>query len=148
MRVLIIEDNRDHLYLIEHILSSDDEVDFIVDTVLCGKDAIEKIAESPNLYDSILIDYTLPDITGLDLIDKINDLTGNIPIIMITGRNEKKTINEAIRRGAHTYLIKSDCFLEKIPYTVKKAVKAKTSTASDKQNTTKDNSRTPQNNLP
>lgn len=124
MRILIVEDNRDHVYLIEHILHSDDETDFKTDIVFCGQDAINKITENPDTYDSILLDYTLPDTNGLDLIDKINAVSEKIPIIMVTGRSEEKIIAEAMKRGACDYIIKSDCFLEKIPHIIKKAVLA------------------------
>ncbi len=122
MRILIVEDNRDHIYLIEHILHSDDETDFETDIVSSGQDAINKITENTGMYDSILLDYTLPDTNGLDLIDKIKAVSDNIPIIMVTGRSDEQIISEAMKRGAYDYVIKSDCFLEKIPHTIKKAV--------------------------
>jgi len=124
MRILIIEDNQDHVYLMEHILKSDDGTDFQTDIAFCGQDAINKITKTPDAYDSILLDYTLPDANGLDLIDKINALSDKVPIIMVTGRGDEKIAVEAMKRGAYDYVIKSDYFLKSIPHAIKKAVGA------------------------
>jgi signal transduction histidine kinase len=57
-------------------------------------------------YDIILLDLGLPDSNGLDALQVINKKVNNIPILVITGLDDDKTGNEAIKMGAQSYIVK------------------------------------------
>ena len=58
--------------------------------------------------DIVLMDFMMPDIDGMEVtrrIRKINQLA-KIPVIMITGNSEQKTVIECIKSGANDFLVK------------------------------------------
>ena len=73
-------------------------------------------------YDIVLIDYMMPDGTGLDLQEKIV----GIPSIFITGRGDETIAVKAMKKGICDYLIKDPerAYLELLPATIDKALRA------------------------
>ena len=69
--------------------------------------------QSPDLA---LIDLTLPDVSGLDLIAKLAGRPNSCPIIVITGDGSVKTAVDAMRRGARDFIVK--------PYRVERLIEA------------------------
>ena len=63
-------------------------------------------AISDNEPDLILLDLRLPDMGGLDVMDRIRARNANTPVIIITGHGSMRTAIEAMRRGARNFLIK------------------------------------------
>ena len=59
-----------------------------------------------NSIDLILLDILLPDINGLDLLEKLKDLDPNTEIIMVTAVKEIQTAVRATKLGAYEYIIK------------------------------------------
>ncbi|MPZ76614.1 MAG: response regulator [Deltaproteobacteria bacterium] len=77
-----------------------------------GGEAITKaILEFP---EAILLDLSLPDMTGIDLIKalKSNIKTVGIPIIVNTGRTDKMTETKALQAGADAYFTKPAALLD------------------------------------
>ncbi len=69
-----------------------------------SEDALEKYAQySPDI---VLIDYDLPIINGLDVSNKLKELNPELPIILLTASDDKKTIIDAINIGIDGYLFK------------------------------------------
>ena len=69
-----------------------------------GKEAIEIFTKNP--IDLVLLDILLPDINGIDLLEKLIETDPNVEIIMVTAVNEIKTAVKAIKLGAYEYIIK------------------------------------------
>jgi PAS domain S-box-containing protein len=66
--------------------------------------------------DCILLDYQLPEINGLELIQKIKDMQIDSPLIILTGQGDEKLAVESIKMGAMDYLNKNNLtgrFLDK-----------------------------------
>ncbi|MGA7144274.1 MAG: sigma-54 dependent transcriptional regulator [Desulfobacterales bacterium] len=59
-----------------------------------------------NSIDLILLDILLPDVNGLDLLEKLVETDPNSEIIMVTAVNEVQTAVQAIKLGAYEYIIK------------------------------------------
>ena len=81
-------------------------------------EALEQLKENP--FDVLLLDHEMPGVTGLELarlIRKGNEvvLDPQIPIIIITGNTEERTVKEAKLSGINEYLVKpiSPAALEK-----------------------------------
>lgn len=102
---------------IEKILIVDDEIlvrnflaetlrrkKFEVSTAENGQKAISQIKETA--FDLVITDMKMPDITGLDLLRKIKELSPNTVVIIITAFGSIENAVEAMRLGAFNYLIK------------------------------------------
>lgn len=69
-----------------------------------GKEAIQIFTKTN--VDLILLDILLPDIDGLDLLEKLKSIDPHPEIIMVTAVKEIQTAVRAIKLGAYEYLIK------------------------------------------
>jgi diguanylate cyclase (GGDEF)-like protein len=58
--------------------------------------------------DVILLDLTLPGVAGLASVDTVKALAPDVPLIVLTGPDERGLGNSALRRGAHDHLVVSE----------------------------------------
>jgi two-component system, sensor histidine kinase and response regulator len=65
---------------------------------------LEKLAR----FDLILLDIMLPDISGLEVLERFRERNAEIVIVMLTGETEIETAISAVRRGADGYMQKKD----------------------------------------
>ena len=69
-----------------------------------GRKAIEVFKD--NYVDMILLDINLPDINGIDLLERFMTTDPNTAVIMVTAVNDVQTAVKAIKLGAHEYIVK------------------------------------------
>jgi two-component system chemotaxis response regulator CheY len=71
-----------------------------------GKDALAKLLAGE--FDLLMTDWNMPNMNGLELTEAIrkNDKFKNLPILMITTRNMKEDIVNAIKAGVSGYIVK------------------------------------------
>jgi DNA-binding NtrC family response regulator len=69
-----------------------------------GKEAEDLLTKNP--VDLILLDIVLPDINGLDLLERLKALDPNPEVIMVTAVKEIQSAVRAIKLGAYEYIIK------------------------------------------
>lgn len=69
-----------------------------------GESAVEALTK--NTVDLILLDILLPDIHGLDLLEKLKTIDPSPEVIMVTAVKEIQTAVRAIKLGAYEYIIK------------------------------------------
>ena len=75
-----------------------------VQTLTNGFDAIDYIKE--NFVDVVLIDETMPGITGLETLAKIKEYNSGIPVVLITKNETENLMDDAIGSQISDYLIK------------------------------------------
>jgi CheY-like chemotaxis protein len=75
-----------------------------VHTLTNGFDAIDYIKE--NFVDVVLIDETMPGITGLETLAKIKEYNAQIPVVLITKNETENLMDDAIGSQISDYLIK------------------------------------------
>jgi two-component system, sensor histidine kinase and response regulator len=80
------------------------EVGFAIRTAATGSELEEKMNEGPT--DILILDYKLPDTTGLDILDKLARQPIDLLTIMITAYASLDTAVTATRRGAYDFLAK------------------------------------------
>ena len=69
-----------------------------------GKEAIDLL--TGNSVDLILLDILLPDVNGLDLMEKLKVIDPSPEVIMVTAVKDVQTAVKAIKLGAYEYIIK------------------------------------------
>jgi len=102
---------------IAKILWVDDEIELLnsqiiflenkgyqVETKANGFDAIDYIKE--NIVDVVLLDETMPGITGLQTLQKIKEVNSNLPVVLITKNEAENIMDDAIGSQISDYLIK------------------------------------------
>lgn len=75
-----------------------------VEAVKDGASALENLMAFD--YDVAILDWDLPHMTGVEVCQKYRAKNGNIPIIMLTGKNTVKDKEEGLDAGADDYLTK------------------------------------------
>ena len=89
------------LYSLQTGLESDD---LSVVTAKTGKRGLALVPkENP---DVVIVDVRLPDMSGLEVFDKIKELAPKVPVVIITAFAATETAIEAMKRGAFEYLLK------------------------------------------
>ena len=101
VRVLIIEDEK----LIRWSLRQKFESrSYRVSEVATGEDAFKAL--DADIYDLIMLDYKLPDTTGLDILRKIRETDQDVVVIMMTAYSSIESAVDAIKLGAYDYITK------------------------------------------
>jgi CheY-like chemotaxis protein len=75
-----------------------------VQTLTNGFDAIDFVRD--NIIDVVLLDETMPGITGLETLARIKEVNSNIPVVMITKNETENVMDDAIGSQITDYLIK------------------------------------------
>ena len=102
-KILIVEDERDIVELLRYNLRQEN---FKVDTVRNGADALQRAVDKPP--DLILLDLMLPEVDGLIVcrLLKNDPRTKNIPIVMLTAKDEESDRVAGLELGADDYITK------------------------------------------
>jgi diguanylate cyclase (GGDEF)-like protein len=78
-----------------------------------------------NTYDVVFLDLSLPDSDGINTVEAIRKLDTKTPIIVLTGNEDDKTINEVVQFGAQDYIHKNDFNARTIDRTIRYAIDRK-----------------------
>ncbi|MFA9218997.1 MAG: response regulator [Sphingomonadaceae bacterium] len=106
LRVLIVEDDVVDRLACRRAFSADPNAAFVLIEADSGQQGLA-LAASAN-PDCILLDYHLPDLTGLEFLARLHSQAGSAapPVMMLTGADSATVAAEAMRRGARDYLLK------------------------------------------
>lgn len=100
-RVLCVDDHHDTSEMLQLLLS---EENYEVHTAGTSEEALSKAGSAE--YDLYVLDKRLPDGTGLELCEKLSDLTPGVPCIFYTGDAYEIHRREAMAAGAAAYVAK------------------------------------------
>jgi two-component system, cell cycle response regulator len=102
VRILSIDDSVTDYQVLESIFSATDN--FFIYRSGSLQSALERI--SHDVFDLILLDYALPDGTGLDFLNELARRNIQIPVIVITGQGDEVIASQIIQAGAYEYIPK------------------------------------------
>ena len=102
-KIIVIDDDLDFLEILKgHLFNSGFKNIRAEDNSLNVASLFEKGED----FDIALIDMTMPDIDGLDLLEIIKNTSPRTECIMVTAVNEARIAVECLKKGAYDYLVK------------------------------------------
>ncbi|SJM93160.1 putative Two-component response regulator [Crenothrix polyspora] len=104
-KLLVIDDEQP---ILDEIKNYFEKRDFAVETALSGEEGLEKLRKQP--FDVALIDLCMPQMSGLEVIQKINEELIPVSIAIITGHGGEKEAVAALNMGGivHAWFTKGD----------------------------------------
>ncbi|MDZ7260812.1 MAG: response regulator [candidate division KSB1 bacterium] len=106
MKILLVDDSFTMRKIQKNILTQLGYSDLV--EANDGMEAIAQLKEHVANIGLILLDWTMPNMDGLTLLQTIkkNDQFKNIPVVMVTSQAEKDKIILALKAGAVDYVVK------------------------------------------
>jgi len=99
--VLVVDDEGANRYSVSKTLQ---RVGYVVEEAASGEDALEHVDNQE--FDVVLTDIRMQGIDGIELLRRIKEASPDAIVILMTGYASLGTAVEALRLGAHDYLIK------------------------------------------
>ena len=100
-KIFIVEDDPSYLKFLQYVLSLNP--DFVVECFNTGKAVLDNLHKQPNL---ITLDYSLPDLTGEQVLESIKSFNEQIPVIIISAQEKIGTAVNLLKLGAYDYISK------------------------------------------
>ncbi|MFT5667566.1 MAG: two-component system response regulator AtoC [Vicingaceae bacterium] len=102
-KIFVVDDDPWYSQILEYHLSLNP--DYEVTCFASGKECLKNLHLNPQL---ITVDYSMDDMTGDELLEKIRNWNTQIPVVVISGQEEISVALELLKKGAYDYLIKDD----------------------------------------
>ena len=99
--ILIVDDEKNYLTILSAVLEDEG---FEVLTALSGREALE-VHKTSDL-DLILTDMKMPEMDGIELLERIKSVDPDLQVIMMTAHGTVDKAVEAMQKGAYTYVLK------------------------------------------
>lgn len=113
VRILLVDDNLDHVQLAMRALRADPA--WRVEAVRMGREAVSRVRDEP--FDLILLDYRLPDMTGIEVLREIRK-TSKAAVLIMSAQGSEEVAQQALREGAAGYVVKAHDFGKRLAYEV------------------------------
>jgi two-component system response regulator AtoC len=101
-RILVVDDEPGMLAYLRTLLEVND---YEVETAANGNDALDAVIRGP-VPDAVLLDLVMPDMDGLETLDRLRHLRPGINVIMLSCVSAARKVVEAIQLGAQDYVTK------------------------------------------
>ncbi len=114
-RIFIVEDDVFYGEMLRHhlALNPDNEVHLYK----TGEECLKNLYRSPAM---VSLDYSLPDMSGLDVMRQIKKEHPEIPVIIVSGQEDISTAVTLLREGAYDYFVKDDDVKDRLWNVLKK----------------------------
>ena len=102
-RIFVVEDDVWYGEFLRYQLSLNP--DYEVEVFPTAGKLLDQLHQHP---DVICLDFSLPDMPGLRLLQKIQEINPEIPVVVISGQEEISVAVDLLKAGARDYIIKGD----------------------------------------
>jgi DNA-binding NtrC family response regulator len=114
-RIFVVEDDPLYGEMLKHHLSlnPDNEVHLFK----AGSECLKNLYKTPSL---VSLDYSLPDMSGLEVMRQIKKENPEIPVVIVSGQEDISTAVALLREGAYDYFVKDDDVKDRLWNIIKK----------------------------
>ncbi|WP_156180417.1 response regulator [Rufibacter radiotolerans] len=120
VKLLIVDDDEVDRMIIKRSLRTA-QVAAEIYTATLGSEALEALGQTT--FDFIFIDFMLPDMNGLELLQKIRENGITTPVQVVTSQGDERIAVEAMKTGASDYLPKTLLTPEGISQSIRSAIR-------------------------
>src|SRR5690606_20231845 len=120
LHLLAVDDEATDLLAVRRALR-DSGNSSTMDEVMSAAEALERVATTA--YDCIFLDYYMPGVEGLTLVQQIRQCAlGSPPIVIFTGRGDEEVAVELMKAGVADYLPKASLTPERLASSLRHAL--------------------------
>ncbi|NNC02583.1 response regulator [Corallococcus exiguus] len=122
LRVLLVDDGMADRLAVSRALARDPDMQWEVVPVSSAEDALAYL--SANAVDAMLLDYHLPGMNGVSMLQKLAELAlPRVPaVVVLTGSGNERVAVDAMKAGAQDYLVKEAFSPERLRRSLRAAV--------------------------
>src|SRR4051812_36071872 len=107
MRILVVEDEK---RIADFLSRGMESAGYAVDVAPDGATALDRVHTSE--YDLIILDLGLPDMDGLQVLEKVRNRKTSPPVLILSARDAVDDRVKGLEVGADDYLVKPFAFVE------------------------------------
>jgi DNA-binding response OmpR family regulator len=104
LNILLVDDEETFVKMLAFHLR--DHYGYRTTVSFSGRDAIAMIENSHTGFDVVLLDYMMPDLNGLNVLQWMLEQKNQTPVIMLTAAGSEHVAVEALKLGAYDYVRK------------------------------------------
>lgn len=112
-KVFIIEDNIMYAAAMQQALANEP---YDIEVFHSGQEFLDNLHRDP---DVVTIDYMLPDMSGMDVLKKIQEYNSDLNCIFLSGQEDVNKVVEAYKNGVKSYIVKNDNAIVELKQAVK-----------------------------
>ena len=123
IKVLLIEDNHEHAVMIHEMLALARDAPFDVESAESLSVGLERLNAGD--FDVVLLDLWLPDSHGLDTFARAHAHAPDVPIVVLSVRDDEDLAVQAVQGGAQDYLVKEGVYPGLLDRAIRYAIERK-----------------------
>lgn len=104
MKKILIADDEDILRMLIEDTLEDSDLGFEIDEAEDGREALDKIVNGS--YDLVILDYMMPHLTGMEVLEQLQLASFHIPVLMLTAKAQEADREQAMQNGAEYFMSK------------------------------------------
>ncbi len=118
IKIFAVEDDPTYVKFLHYVLGLNPDFDYEVFTT--GKACLAQLHRQPQI---ITLDYSLPDTTGRELLEKIKAHNPDIQVIILSSQEDITTAVELLKLGAYDYINKDEDARNRLINSINNALK-------------------------
>ena len=121
VNILIIDDCSEDRETYRRLLSQNPDYNFHIMECETGEEGLELCQQEK--IDGLVLDYMLPDIDGIEFLQELKKFSFQGVVLMLTGEGNEKVAVQALKEGAHDYLVKGKDLFSSFHRTIHSAIR-------------------------
>ncbi|MFT5765356.1 MAG: DNA-binding NtrC family response regulator [Saprospiraceae bacterium] len=114
-KIFIVEDDPIYTRLVKYVFELDPNHEIYIYTT--GRECLEHLHLGPSI---VSLDYSLPDMDGKKVMEKIHQIDKGIEVIILSGQNDISVAVQLLGNGAHDYIVKNEETKDRLLYSIER----------------------------